>query len=125
MLTTTFDIRRSSKAYIETPEHFIVVWDGIVYLRVIGHEGSYAVMTATAGEDEGHFSAYSDQNALNYAAVLASAQMQLESSTKTDIHDRPYVEICKCEFLSDAYRAAELFFGELAKHQVRGSAAEG
>lgn len=63
-----FDIRRSSKAYIEAEEHYIVIHNGTVYLRVVGQEGAYAVMTATSGEDMAPGAAYSDQQALNDAA---------------------------------------------------------
>lgn len=46
-----FDIKKSKKAYIESAEHFVVVRDGVVYLRIVGEEGNYKIMTATAGED--------------------------------------------------------------------------
>lgn len=108
-----FDIRRSNKAYIDGPEHFVVVRRESIYLRVIGQEGSYTVMTATAGEDDGSFRAFRDQNALNHAALRVSGQLDLQPREKQDVHDRPYVEICNCEFLSDAYRAAVVFFANL------------
>ena len=117
-----FDIRRSSKAYIDSPEHFVVVRRETVYLRVVGSEKRYTVMTATAGEDDGSFRALRDQNALNDAALRVSGQLDLQPKLKQDVHDRPYVEICDCEFLSDAYRAAVVFFANLDAGEPRPAA---
>ena len=108
-----FDIRKSNKAYIDSREHFIVVRRGTVYLRIVGQEGKYVVMTATASEDDGSFSALQNQYGMNEAALRVSAQLDTPSSVKMDFHNRPYVEICTCEYLSDAYRAAIVFFANL------------
>lgn len=113
-----FDIRRSNKSYIDSPEHFVVVRRETVYLRIVGQEGSYSVMTATASEDDGSFRSFRDQNALNEAALRVSGQLELQPAEKEDFHDRPYVEICNCEFLSDAYRAAALFFANLDANEA-------
>jgi len=114
MASETFDIRRSRKSYIESPEQFVVVLDQTVYLRIVGQEGAYTVMTATAGEDDGEFRAFNDQSVLNTAAMRASDRLELSPSMRADFHSRPFVEICKCDFLSDAYRAATIFFSELS-----------
>lgn len=106
----TFDIRRSKKAHIEAPEHFIVVREKTVYLRILGQEGAYIVMTATSGEDSGHYLAYGDQLALHQAAIVVARHIDAEPIFKADFDNRPYVEVCQCEFLSDAYRAAALLF---------------
>jgi hypothetical protein len=120
-----FDIRKSTKAYFDTKEHFIVVRKGTVYLRVVGEEGNYDVMTATASEDDGSFSAFSDQQAMNATALLVSGQLDTPPSLKTDFHNRPYVKICNCEFLSDAYRAAIVFFVNLDAAEAVPARAEG
>lgn len=114
MANESFDIRRSKKSYIESPEQFVVVLDQTVYLRIVGQEGTYTIMTATAGEDDGEFRAFNDQSVINAAAMRTSNRLELIPSMKADFHSRPFVEICKCEFLSDAYRAASIFFSELS-----------
>ena len=119
-----FDIRKSSKAHIEAPEHYIVVRDGVVYLRIIGQEGSYDVMTATSGEDAGTVSAFGDQHSLNEAAIEVAKQIRSTPEHKEDHHTRPYVKICECEFLSDAYRAAVLLFDRLAPQKPQAPSAE-
>jgi len=108
-----FDIRKSNKAYIESPEQFVVVRGDTVYLRIVGEEGEYTVMTATSGEDCGRFRAFRNQGALNEAALRVVEQMDLQSAKKNDYHDKPYVEICYCEYLSDTYRTAVIFFANL------------
>ncbi len=71
-------------------------------------------MTATTGEDDGDYRVFNNQSAMHTAAMRASDRLNLIPSQKSDIHNRSFVEICKCEFLSDAYRAATVFFSELA-----------
>lgn len=114
MLDQNFDIRRSNKAYIDSPEHYIVVLKGIVYLRILGQEGSYRVVTATAAEDDGNFSAFQNQSELMSAAIRCSGTIGTANRLKLDFHNRAYVEICTCEFLSDAHRLASMLFQELA-----------
>ncbi len=109
-----FDIRKSSKAYIDAPEHYIVAHNGTVYLRIVGQEGSYVIMTATSGEDVGTDSACDDQQALNEAAIEVAKKIHCIPESKYDHHNRPYVKICECEFLSDAYRVAADLFDKLA-----------
>ncbi len=109
-----FDIRKSSKAYIEAEEHYIVVHNGTVYLRVVGQEGAYVVMTATSGEDACPDAAFGDQQALNDAARGVAKLVHCLPELKYDYHNRPYVKICECEYLSDVYRAAASLFELLA-----------
>lgn len=119
-----FDIRKSRKAYIEAPEHYIVVNNGTVYLRIIGQEGSYVVMTATSGEDVGTDSAFGDQKVLNEAAIEVAEKIRCIPEAKYEHHNHPYVKICECEFLSDAYRAAATLFDRLAARQAQPNPAE-
>jgi hypothetical protein len=114
MQSNNFDIRKSNKAYIEAPEQFIVVHGGVVYLRIVGQEGSYDVMTATSGEDTGAVFAFDDQHVLNQIAIEVAQQIGCAPEHKEDHQNRPYVKICNCEFLSDAYRAADILFDRLA-----------
>tara|TARA_R110001599_G_scaffold227779_1_gene426878 strand:+ start:607 stop:1080 length:474 start_codon:yes stop_codon:yes gene_type:complete len=108
-----FDIKRSNKSYIESAEHFVVVRNGIVYLRIVGQEGNFKIMTATAGEDNNGAPPFENQMALNEAALRVSASLGIEPRVRNDYHDREYVEICNCQYLSDAYRAADILFEKL------------
>lgn len=109
----TFDIKRSGKAYINSDEHYIVTVQGTIYLRIVGSEGNYTVMTATAGEDNYGISSFSNMAELNEAASLVSSSLGLKPDVKIDVHGREYIRLCRCEYLSDAYRTAELLFSHL------------
>lgn len=111
-----FDIKKSKKAYIESAEHFVVVRDGVVYLRIVGEEGNYKIMTATAGEDYHGANFFNNQIALNEAALKISASLNTKSRLKSDYHNREYVEIGSCEYISDAYRVAEMLFVKLEEN---------
>jgi len=105
-----FDIKKSEKNHIESPEHFIVVRDGVVYLRIVGEEGNYSVMTATAGEDYIGVRSFVDQDALVAAAISVSGVFNGQASVQYDFLNRHYAIICSCEYISDAYRVAEILF---------------
>ena len=47
---------------------------------------------------------------LNEAALRTSKTFGLEPKIKRDYHDREYVELCRCEYISDAFRASERLF---------------
>lgn len=108
-----FDIKKSNKAHIEGDEHFIVVRENTVYLRIVGKEGAYTVMTATAGEDDFVVNSHSNQDALIMSAQKVANLINTTANTKFDHNNRCYIEICSCEFISDAYRVAELLFKNL------------
>lgn len=105
-----FDIKKSDKSYINSKEHFIVVMNETVYIRIIGEEGNYLVITATAGEDCNGIKSFGNQIILNEAAFIVAEMINTKSEGKYDFHNRGYVEICTCEYISDAYRAAEMLF---------------
>ena len=110
-----FDIKRSNKAYINSNEHYIVTGNGIVYLRIVGAEGNFVVMTATAGEDYNGEVACPSMASLNEAALRTSKAFGLEPRINRDFHDREYVELCRCEYISDAFRASVRLFDLLEK----------
>lgn len=54
--------------------------------------------------------------ALNEAALKISASLNAKSRVKSDYHNREYVEIGSCEYISDAYRVAEMLFVKLEEN---------
>lgn len=108
-----FDIKKSVKSYIDSEEHYIVARNGVVYLRVIGSEGSYSVVTATAGEDFNAEVVCSDMKSLNESARKVSELLGIAPKHKFDFHGREYIEVCVCEYISDAHRIAQKLFDNL------------
>ena len=110
-----FDIKRSKKSYIQGKEQFIVVFDQRVYLRAVGEEGAYVLMTATASEDGGKIFSCSNQDLLINAAVKVINDMGYGDrySIKHDHLNRRYFEIDSFEYLSDVHRFTEMLFKNL------------
>lgn len=105
-----FDIRRSDKAFIDAEEHYIVVRDEVVFLRVLGEEHNFKILTATAGEDFGGISCYADQSALMAAARSIAEDSDIRWRNSYDFHNQAFLEICRCDYLSDVFRFAEQLF---------------
>ena len=105
-----FDIRRSNKSGINSQEHFIVVRGDTVFLRVIGREMDYILVTATAGEDTGQFHPYKDKKRLAQAALRTASLLKTPSCRMVDRKNREFTFICGFHFVSDAYRVSELLF---------------
>ncbi|MDM0002581.1 hypothetical protein QTI24_28535 [Variovorax sp. J22P240] len=121
-----FDIRKSDKANFDSKEHFIVVREGVVFLRFAGSEGAYSMMTATADEDSGRIVAYWNQRELMDAAIKVCEEFGFKHSAEQDSSGRAYVNFgSTCEYLSDAYRVAESFFRHLGPIERRSSGADG
>jgi hypothetical protein len=112
-----FDIRKSSKSYINADEHFIVVRDDVLYLRIVGKEFHYNVLTATASEDSGNIVVFNDQAYLIEIALRVAEYYDAQPLLKTDHLQRPYVDFGRCDFLSDGHRAAEKLFEFLDQRQ--------
>ncbi|WP_156389061.1 hypothetical protein [Mesorhizobium sp. Root695] len=63
-----------------------------VLLRIIRRQGFYAVMTATAGEDDGSKSPYPDQLRLIDSTISAFSAFGAPARHASDLYGRPYVE---------------------------------
>ena len=112
-----FDIKKSSKSHIDADEQFIVVRDAVVYLRILGREGEYTILTATAAEDSGGIVAFNDLEILINAALRVADKLNIRREVKYDHDQRPYASLGKWEYLSDAFRVAEGLFVELDLNQ--------
>ena len=114
-----FDIKRSNKSHINSDEHYIVTANGVVYLRVVGTEGNFVVMTATAGEDSKSEVSCPRMTALNAAALRTSISLDLDPTVKVDYHGREYVKLCRCEYISDVFRLSEVLFSEFKNYLLK------
>lgn len=92
-MADAFQIRESSKAGLESEESLIVERGGISFLRILGGEPRWTLMTATADEDGGQICACPDQSRLIESATLLCAELGGYPRMKRDRAGREYVEI--------------------------------
>lgn len=109
-MTVEFDIRRSDKQYLDAPEKFMVCRGKNIFLRILGEEPRYHLMTATAGEDDGAFVRVGNQPYLIETALRVAAELGIKSAVNNDYAGREYVNICAFEYVSDAFRISQNFF---------------
>lgn len=87
-------IRSSSKAGLESKESFIVTRGNTSFLRILGEEPSWELMTATASEDRGGIDVCRDQLRLVESALRLGNELKTSPAVHTDWMAREYVKIC-------------------------------
>lgn len=117
-MTVEFDIRRSDKQYLDAPEKFMVCRGKSIFLRILGEEPQYQLMTATAGEDDGAFSRVGNQPYLIETALRVAADLGTKPGVKKDYAGREYVTICGFEYVSDAFRVSANFFEKYDEYKA-------
>ncbi len=104
-------VRLGQKALITSREHFIVTIGNFVCLRILGQGPKYAIVTATADEDNKLFRALRNQELLIEAARKTSEALGGAHLMCRDNYGREYVQICRIENQEDARRVIEVFDG--------------
>lgn len=105
-----FDIRHSYKEHLSAPEKFMVCRGGTIFLRILGEEPNYEIMTATADEDSADFTRVGNQPYLIEIALRLAAEIGIKTCTIKDTFGREYVKICSFQYISDAFRVSDMFF---------------
>lgn len=112
-----FQIIKSNKSGLNSRESYIVARGGISYLRVLGDEPQWEVMTATASEDDGAAQVCSDRRRLVEAAIRLCQSRGLRGfQTKQDRFGREYIKLAiiirdgHSEPLDDLTQLAREFF---------------
>lgn len=90
----SFEIYRSSKVGLECQESYIVTRGSTGFLRVLGAEPDWSLMTATADEDHGYIQRCPDQLRLVEAALRLGAELGTDTRVERDWRGREYVRIC-------------------------------
>jgi hypothetical protein len=113
----SFQIIESNKSGLNSRESYIVARDGISYLRVLGDEPRWEVMTTTASEDDGSANVCSDRRRLVEAAIRLCQNRGLGGfQTKKDLLGRDYIKLAiivrdgQGEPLEDLRQLATEFF---------------
>lgn len=92
-MPSTFQIFQSDKAGLNSKESYIVVRGKISFLRILGSDPSWELMTATASEDSGHIDVCVDRPRLIQAAWRLGTEIGVRPESHSDRSGREYVKI--------------------------------
>jgi hypothetical protein len=107
-----FEIHTSNKVGLVSKESYIVTRGGTGFLRILGAEPEWSLMTATANEDDGRTPRCPDQLRLVEAALRLGTELKTEPRVERDWQGREYVKICV--ITRDAGQAQDAFDKENA-----------
>lgn len=93
-MTDEFVLLESSKVGLDSKEGYVVVRNHTAFLRVLGAEPAWSLMTATADEDHGRVLVCADQRRLVEAALRFGAELNTEPTVERDWKGREYVKVC-------------------------------
>lgn len=83
----------SNKVGLESEEGYLVVRNGISFLRVLGGEPNWDVITATADEDHGGIRVCPERLRLVESALRLCAEYGEHPEVKTDRRGREFVKL--------------------------------
>ena len=114
----TIKIEKSYKRGFGGQESYIVTRGMTSYLRLVGHELTYSLMTATTSEDDKSYIVCSDKVKLISAALQFSAELGIPPSLDKDSSCRDFIHICTInlsqgkqqEGVEEVYAILENFF---------------
>lgn len=93
-MTNTFSVLESKKVGLESKESYVVLRNRTTFLRILGAEPEWSLMTATADEDHGRVLVCSDQRRLIEAALRLGVELNTGPTVERDWKGREYVKIC-------------------------------
>jgi hypothetical protein len=93
-MSHTFQILPSVKVGLNSKESYIVVRDQTSFLRILGADPQWEIMTATASEDHGRIQVCNDRIRLVQAAWRLGTEIDTLPKVQSDWMGREYVIIC-------------------------------
>jgi hypothetical protein len=93
-MSDDFDILRSDKNGLYGPESYVVVREGIGYLRLLGSEPQWSLITATASEDHGRIKVCDDTPRLVESALRLGVEIGTYPNFDEDWKGREFIRIC-------------------------------
>ncbi len=111
-MTDTFQIIKSCKVGLDSEESYVVIRDQTSFLRVLGGEPEWELMTATASEDHGRIQVCSDQRRLIESALRLGGELKTEPKVERDWQKREYVKVCV--ITRDVGQRDEVFENEIS-----------
>lgn len=94
MTHIAIEVFQSKKTGINSPESYVVTRNKVSFLRILGAEPQWEIMTATANEDHGRIKVCSNQARLIESALQLGAEIETHPSVEKDFLGRQYVKIC-------------------------------
>lgn len=94
MTDSSFQVLKSNKVGLNSPESYVVTRGTTSYLRLLGAEPQWELMTATASEDRGQIKVCSSQLRLIESALRLGVELATRPLVETDRLGREYVKIC-------------------------------
>lgn len=88
-----FEIIGSNKVGLDAEESYVVVRNGISFLRILGGDPQWTVMTATASEDHGRIQVCTDRLRLVESACRLAVESDCSPGVGKDHAGREYVKI--------------------------------
>jgi len=93
-MSDDFDVLRSDKNGLYGPESYVVAREGIGYLRLLGSEPQWSLITATASEDHGRIEVCNDTFRLVESALRLGVEIGTYPNFDVDWKGREFVRIC-------------------------------
>lgn len=117
-MSRAIQINKSNKRGFGGQESWIVTRGRTSYLRIIGNDPSYSLMTATASEDDKSYYVCSNKVNLISSALQLGNLLKLPPSREEDSSGRKFIRICAVNFipgqeqddLAELYAVLEKFF---------------
>lgn len=117
-MAQTMRIEKSNKRGFGNQESYIVTRGRTSYLRIVGNEPNYFLMTATASEDDKSYYVCSDRVKLISSALQLGTSLNIAPSRESDSSGRNFIRICAINFtpgiehkdLEELSAALEKFF---------------
>lgn len=79
---------------LESEESYVVIRGRTSFLRVLGGEPEWQLMTATASEDHGRIQVCVDHRRLIESALRLGMDLKTEPRVERDWQGREYVKVC-------------------------------
>ncbi len=92
-------IEKSNKRGFGGQESYIVTRGKTSYLRIVGNDPRYSLMTTTASEDDKSYYVCSNRIKLVSSALQLGARLNIPPSHEADSWGRKFIRICAIEFI--------------------------
>jgi len=116
-MTDEFQIIKSTKVGLNSKESYIVVRNETSFLRILGSDPQWFLLTVTASEDRDRIHVCAEQRRLIDCALRFGMDLKTDPQVEADWCGRDYVNVCK--ITQDPGQSDEAFDDENSRHLTR------